>query len=64
MDVRSTGEDLSMKHDPEKPQEQEESPTEEQKTCSDTDLEQVSGGQKTRQKGSAPGFSPGTAINA
>ena len=51
-----------MKREPEKPKEQEE-PVEE-RPCEDTELEQVSGGHKTRQKGSAPGFSPGTSINA
>ena len=52
-----------MNREPKEPKEQEELPAEPQKTCSDAELEQVSGGQKTRQKGASPGISPGTSID-
>ena len=53
-----------MKREPEEPQEQEDPATEKrQEPRSDAELEQVTGGNKTSQKGSAPGFGPGTAID-
>jgi len=56
-----------MKREPEKREPQEPGPVDEQgaeeQECSESQLEQVTGGVATREKGSSPGYGPGTSID-
>jgi hypothetical protein len=50
-----------MNREPQEP-EQVDPKRDEEQPCSEAELKQVNGGVQTRQKGSAPGFGPGTSI--